>query len=110
MNPNFKKLCADDVSKLINKKASIKELKIFKSTYKESRELASEAELLIQQGRLLKAAEMLEFAIPRGYFGSECLYGLLGDVYHKRGDIKKALEMYKKSGTIDSLKKAKQLE
>lgn len=73
-------------------------------------QLGSEAELLIQQGRLLQAAEMLEFAIPRGYFGSEYLYGLLGDVYHRRGNIKKALKTYKKSGTIDSLKKVKQLE
>jgi len=58
----------------------------------------------------LQAIETLDFAISRGYFGNEYLYGLLGDAYYERGDRKKALELYVKSGSIDSLKKAKKLE
>ncbi len=110
MDPNFKKLNAAEISDLINKKASRDEMKIFKSVYPESMRLANDAEQLIQGGRFLQAIETLEFAISRGYFGNEYLYGLLGDAYYERGDRKKALEIYVKSGSIDSLKKAKKLE
>ncbi len=109
LDPDFKKLNAKEISDLITQKASRDEMKIFKSMYKESMRLATDSELLIQTGRFVQATEMLEFAISRGYFGNEYLYGLLGDVYHKRGDVKKAKEMYIKSGSIDSLKKAKKL-
>ncbi len=85
-------------------------MKIFKSVYQESMRLASDAEQLIQQGRFLQAVEPLEFAISRGYFGNEYLYGLLGDAYYGRGNREKAMEIYAKSGSIDSLKKAKTLE
>jgi predicted negative regulator of RcsB-dependent stress response len=53
---------------------------------------------------------MLNYVISAGSYGNEYPLGLLGDIYLQRGDKKKALEMYKKSGTIDSLKKAKKLE
>jgi tetratricopeptide (TPR) repeat protein len=110
LDPDFKKLNARDISDLISKKAGKDEMKTFKSMYKESMRLATDSELLLQTGRFVQAAEMLEFAISRGYFGNEYLYGLLGDVYQKRGDVKKALEMYVKSGSIDSLSKAGKLE
>jgi tetratricopeptide (TPR) repeat protein len=109
INPDFKKLNATELSELI-KKLKYSEQKVFRASTGKKTQLTLEAEELLQQGRTVQALQLLEMALDLGYFGNEYTYGVLGDVYLKRGEREKALEMYKKSGSYDSLKKAKKLE
>jgi tetratricopeptide (TPR) repeat protein len=62
-----------------------------------------------QLGKVNQDVEMLNHAISSGYYGNEYAYGLLGDAYLKKGETKKAIEFYRKSGSIDSLKKLKRM-
>jgi tetratricopeptide (TPR) repeat protein len=109
LDPKFENLSAAEVSSLIQKKAKPEERSLFEKRNREKMRLCMQAEGLIQEGRLNQAIEMLNFVISSGYFGNEYPYGLLGDAYFKKGDKKTALEMYTKSGSIDSLKKAKKI-
>lgn len=62
------------------------------------------------EARRKKLESILNQAISSGYYGNEYAYGLLGDAYLKKGETKKAIEFYKKSGSIDFQKKIKRLE
>ncbi len=107
LDSNFRKLSALELSKLIQNKATAQELELFKRKYREKMPLCQRAEEFIKAGRLSQAFEILNHALSMSYFGNEYAYGLLGDVYLKRGDVAKAVETYRKSGSIDSIKKIK---
>ncbi|MFH1773631.1 MAG: hypothetical protein ABH874_01570 [Methanobacteriota archaeon] len=107
LDPNFRKLSAAELSNLIQKKASQEEKNLFLKPYREKMPLCRRAEEFIKVGRLNQAVELLNHALSMGYFGNEYAYGLLGDAYLKRGDAAKAVEMYRKSDSIDSIKKIK---
>jgi len=109
LDSNFRKLSAAELSNLIQKKASQEEKSLFLKPYREKMPLCQRAEEFIKVGRLNQAVELLNHALSMGYFGNEYAYGLLGDVYLKRGDAAKAVEMYRKSDSIDSTKKIKRL-
>lgn len=109
LDPKFKNLSAAELSSLIQKKAKPGGRILFEKKNREKMRLCMQAEDLIQKGRLNQAIKMLNFAVSSGYFGNEYPYGLLGDAYLEKGDKKTALEMYTKSGSIDSLKKAKKI-
>jgi len=104
LSKDFKQLNATELSALI-KKAPLDARRKLEKPYHKKMRFATQAEDLINEGRVIKAIELLNYAIPLGYFGNEYPYGLLGDAYYKQDDREKALEMYKKSGSIDSLKK-----
>ncbi len=108
LSKDFKKLNAAELSDLI-KKAPYKTQQLFERPYKEKMRLSMQAEELLRQGRVYQAMDLLKEALSLGYYGNEYPYGLLGDAYMKRGDREKAFEMYKKSGSIDSMKKIKTL-
>jgi tetratricopeptide (TPR) repeat protein len=103
---DFKSLNSAELSDLIKKMPHAKQ-KIFEKSYPEKMRFATQAEELLGEGRTNKALDLLNRAISLGYFGNEYAYGLLGDAYMKRNDRTKALEMYRKSGSFDSLKKIK---
>jgi Flp pilus assembly protein TadD len=103
---DFKSLSSAELSDLIKKMPLAKQM-LFEKPYREKMRFATQAEDLLGQGRTNQATELLNRAISLGYFGNEYAYGLLGDVYLKRGDRVKAREMYQKSGSVDSLKKIK---
>lgn len=109
LDPNFRKLSAAELSKLIQTSATAQELALFQRAYREKMPLCQRAEEFIRAGRLNQAVEILNHVLSAGYFGNEYAYCLLGDLYLKRGDAAKALEMYKKSGSIEAVKKAKKL-
>lgn len=104
LDKDFKRLNATELTKLI-KRAHTKVLRELEKPYHEKMRLLTQAEEALEAGRVIKAIELSNYAISLGYYGNEYAYGLLGDAYMKRGDKGKALEMYKKSGSIDSLKK-----
>ena len=106
LSKDFKKLNAAQLSELI-KKAPEKKRSVFEGSYQEKMRLSTQAEELLKQGRVNQAFELLNHAVLLGYFGNEYPYGLLGDAYMKRSNRVKALEMYRKSGSIDSMKKIK---
>jgi tetratricopeptide (TPR) repeat protein len=106
MSKKFKQLNSAELSDLV-KKAPYKTQRLFERPYKEKMRLSMRAEELLGKGRVNQAGELLNNAVSLGYFGNEYPYGLLGDAYMKRGDRVKALEMYQKSGSTDSLKKIK---
>ncbi len=106
MNKNFRGLNATELSALI-KKLPTEEQAIFTKTYHDKMPLCVRAEEYIKSGRVNQAIEMLNHAVSRGYYGNEYAYGLFGDAYLKKGETKRAIEFYKKSGSIDSLKKIK---
>jgi tetratricopeptide (TPR) repeat protein len=110
LDPNFKSLSANELTDLIKKKAKPEERAIFEKKKREKMHLSVQAEDLIKHRRLNRAIDMLNYVVSSGYYGNEYPYGLLGDAYLAKGDKKKALEFYRKSGTIDSLKKATKLE
>jgi tetratricopeptide (TPR) repeat protein len=68
-----------------------------------------EAEENLNKGRVKQAIELLEYALSKACYGNEYPLGVMGDAYMKKGDIKIALEFYDKSGSHDSLKKARQI-
>ncbi|MEE8167724.1 MAG: hypothetical protein V3T58_02485 [Candidatus Hydrothermarchaeales archaeon] len=103
LSRNFKELNATELSTLI-KRAPAEVRRQLEKPYREKMRISTEAEELLNEGRVCKAMELLNYAIPLGYFGNEYSYGVLGDAYMKQDDRTKALEMYKKSGSIDSLK------
>ncbi|NOZ76770.1 MAG: tetratricopeptide repeat protein [Euryarchaeota archaeon] len=107
--PGYSELTAWELSEAI-KKLDHGLQKVFRASTGRKTQLTMEAEELLRQGRTVQALQLLEMALGLGYFGNEYTYGVLGDVYLKKGDRKKALEMYQKSGSYDSLKKAKNLE
>ncbi len=104
LSKDFKELNATALSALIKKAPSDVRRKLEKP-YSEKMRHSTFAEDLINEGRVMKALELLNYAISLGYYGNEYPYGLMGDAYLKQGDREKALERYKKSGSIDSLKK-----
>ncbi len=110
LGANYKAMSAAELDKLIQGKASTQELEIFRKPYREKMPLCQRAEEFIRAGRLNQAVEILNHALSTGYFGNEYAYGLLGDVHLKRGEKAKALELYRKSGSLESLKKARKLE
>ncbi|MBI5253308.1 MAG: hypothetical protein HY930_02775 [Euryarchaeota archaeon] len=109
LDPNFRKLSAAELSKLIQTSATAQELALFQRPYREKMPLCQRAEEFIKAGRLNQAVEILNHALSTGYFGNEYAYGLLGDVHLKKGETAKAVEMYRKSGSIDSAKKIKRV-
>lgn len=109
LDPNFKDLSAAEISNLVTKKLKPREQEIFIEANMKRTAYLTQAEELIRRGSVRQAIDMLDYIIPKCHFGNEYAYGLLGDAYLKKGDRKKALEMYEKSGSIDSLKKAKRL-
>lgn len=110
LDANWKNLNAAELDKLIQGKASTQELEIFRKPYREKMPLCQRAEDFVRAGRLNQAIEILNHALSTGYFGNEYAYGLLGDVHLKRREKAKALDMYRKSGSLESLKKARKLE
>ncbi len=104
LSKDFKKLNTTELSALI-KKAPISIQRELEKPYHEKMRITNEAEELLSQGRIVKAIDILNWAITLGYFGNEYPYGTLGDAYLKQNNREKALKMYKKSGSIDSLKK-----
>jgi|GEM_PF-1591218 len=103
---DYRLLNAVELTDLI-KKMPFSKQKIFEKPYPEKMRFATQAEELLGQGRVNQAKDLLDRAISLGYYGNEYAYGLMGDVYLKRGDRAAALEMYRKSGSIDSLKMIK---
>lgn len=108
MSKDFRLLNSAEITELV-KKMPWKKQQPFEKPYHEKMRLSMQAEELIAKGRVNKAIDLLNSAVSLGYFGNEYSYGLLGDAYMKRNDRVKALEMYKKSGSTDSLKKIKTL-
>jgi tetratricopeptide (TPR) repeat protein len=108
MSKKYMQLNSAEISDLI-KKAPTKTQTLFERPYKEKMRLSMMAEELLGKGRVNQAMDLLKNVVSLGYFGNEYPYGLLGDAYMKRGDRAKALEMYLKSGSIDSMKKIKTL-
>lgn len=106
LSKDFRKMNATELSKMI-KMAPAEQRALLEKPYREKMRLATQAEEFLKQGRLNQALEMLNHAMSLGHFGNEYPYGLLGDIYIKRGEKAKAYEMYNKSGSIDSLKKIK---
>lgn len=106
--PNFKKLSAAEVSKEIIKLKPQVQGK-FMEANRRRMEYCLEAEDAIKKGSVDRGIEILEYALSRAYYGNEYPLGLMGDAYLKKGDTKKALEYYDKSGSFDSLKKARQI-
>ncbi|MFQ5975736.1 MAG: hypothetical protein ACE5J5_05440 [Candidatus Hydrothermarchaeales archaeon] len=109
-NPDWRSLNAFELSELITKKVKHKEQEIFTKAFRNKAPRIHEAEEYVRVGRIGKALEVLNYALSRGHYGNEAVYGLLGDVYLKKGDKEKAIEMYKKSGSIDSLKILRRIE
>lgn len=109
-DPNFKKFTASEISELVKDKVSTADKKVFMKSTGPMTQMAQEAEEFVQANQTFRAIQMLERALTMSYFGTEYPYGVLGDAYLKKGDREKAYEMYMKSGSYDSLKKAKGLE
>lgn len=109
LKPDWRSLNASKLSELIKKKAKRNEQEIFTKAYRSKAPRIHEAEEYIKAGRLGKAGEVLNYALSRGHFGNEAVYGLLGDILLRKGDKEKAILMYKKSGSIDSLKNLKRI-
>lgn len=106
---SVERLSAEEVTQLIKKKASPAELEEFKKKYPKKMNYCAQAEEAMGQGNLRRAEEMLEYALSLGVYGNEVIYNLLGDLYIKKGRRDKAMEYYRKSGSIDSLKKLRTL-
>lgn len=104
LSRDFGRMNATELSTLI-KRAPREVRRRLERPYREKMRLSTQAEEVLGDGRVAKAIELLNFAISQGHYGNEYPYGVLGDAYMKRGDRAKALEMYRKSGSIDSLKK-----
>ncbi len=109
LSKDWRSLNAFELSELIKKKAKRKEEEIFTKAYRSKASRILEAEESLASGRIVKAVEILNYALTRGYYGNEAVYGLLGDVSLRKGDKEKAILMYKKSGSIDSLKNLKRI-
>lgn len=107
--PNYDKLSAAELSSQIILKVKPQIQKKFMEANRGRMRYCLEAEEELRRGRVKRAIELLEYALSKAYYGSEYPYGLFGDVYQKMGDTEKALEMYRKSGSQDSLKKARQI-
>jgi tetratricopeptide (TPR) repeat protein len=107
--PDYEELSAAELSRQIILKVSPQEQRKFMEANRRRMRYCVEAEEELRRGRVKHAMELLEYALSMGYYGREYPYGLLGDAYQKMGDVAKALEMYKKSGSHDSLRKARQL-
>lgn len=106
--PNFKKLSAAELSKeIIKLKPQVRGT--FMEANRRRMEYCLEAEEAIKKGSVDRGIEILEHALSKAHYGGEYPYGLMGDAYFKKGDIKRALEFYDKSGSFDSLKKARQI-
>ncbi len=110
LNPDWRSLNAFELSESINKKTKSKVQEIFTKAYSNKTSRILEAEDYLATGRIGKALEVLNYALSRGYFGNEVVYGLLGDIYLRKGDKEKAIEMYTKSGSIDSMKNLKRIQ
>ncbi len=109
LNPDWRSLNAFELSELINKKTKSKVQEIFTKAYSSKTSRILEAEDCLAMGRMGKALEVLNYALSRGHFGNEAIYGLLGDIYLRKDDKEKAVEMYTKSGSIDSMKNLKRI-
>ena len=110
LDPNYRALNAAQLSDLISKGLRGEELALFQKTYRDKMPLSQRAEECMREGRLRQALELLNHSLLKGNFGNEYLLGLLGDVYAKMGDLARAEEFYLRSGSIDSLKKARNLK
>jgi tetratricopeptide (TPR) repeat protein len=108
--PEFKKLSAAELSSEIIAGLSPQEQKPFMEANRKRRRYCLEAEEELRRGRAKHALELLEYGLGMSYYGREYSYGLMGDAYRKLGDLEKAEEMYRKSGSHDSLKKLQQLK
>lgn len=108
--PEFEKMSAAELSSEIIARLSPSEQKPFLEANRKRMRYCMEAETELKRGRAKHALEILEYVLNMSYYGREYLYGLMGDAYQKLGDIEKAIEMYKKSGSHDSLKKLRQLK
>jgi tetratricopeptide (TPR) repeat protein len=106
---DLEKLSAEEVTQLLKKHASREELEELKKKYGKKMSYCTQAEEAMRQGNLRRAEEMLDYALSLGIYGNEVVYNLLGDVYVKKGNREKAKEYYKKSGSIESLKKLRSL-
>lgn len=110
IDPKWRTLNAFELSDMIKKKVKRKEQEIFTTALSNKTFRIVEAEEYVGTGRVGKAMEVLNYALTRGHFGNEAIYGLLGDIWLRRDNKEKAIEMYKKSGSIDSLKVVKKIE
>jgi Flp pilus assembly protein TadD len=102
-------LSAEEVTQLLKKHASREELEALKKKYRRKMDYCTQAEQALRQGNLRRAEELLDYALSLGVYGNEVVYNLLGDVYARRGMAVKAKEFYRKSGSIESLKKLRTL-
>lgn len=102
-------LSAEEVTQLLKKHASREELEALKKKYRRKMDYCTQAEQALRQGNLRRAEELLDYALSLGVYGNEVVYNLLGDVYARRGMAEKAKEFYRKSGSIESLKKLRTL-
>ncbi|NOZ60033.1 MAG: hypothetical protein GXO66_10760 [Euryarchaeota archaeon] len=106
---NPEELSAEEVTQLLKKHASAEELEALKRKYRKKMDYCTQAEQALRQGNLRRAEELLDYALSLGVYGNEVVYNLLGDVYARRGMTEKAKEFYRKSGSIESLKKLRTL-
>ncbi len=102
-------LSAEEVTQLLKKRATQEELEGLKKRYSRKMGYCAQAEQALREGNLRRAEELLEYALGLGIYGNEVVYNLLGDVYSRRGMLEKARECYRRSGSIESLKKLKNL-
>ncbi len=103
------RLSAEQVTCMLRERATREELEALKKRYMRKMEYCAQAEQAMAQGNLRRAEELLEYALSLGVYGNEAVYNLLGDLWMKRGDREKASSYYRKSGSIESLKKLRSI-
>jgi Flp pilus assembly protein TadD len=109
LEPRFRELSAQELSQRIQG-APKREKEVLIRSYPKKLEHCRQAETALAEGNLRKTEELLQWALSLGRYGNELPYGLLGDLYLRRGDEGKAKEYYRKSGSLDALKKLRNLE
>lgn len=110
LDPNYRALNAAQLSDLVSKGLRGEELALFQKAYRDKMPICQRAEECLREGRVRQALELLNHILPKGHFGNEYPLGLLGDVYARMGDLERAKEFYLRSGSIDSLKKAREIK
>jgi|TARA_B100000315_G_C14544827_1_gene572703 tetratricopeptide (TPR) repeat protein len=106
---NYKDLTAAQLTSEIVNRLKPQVLNKFMESNRQRMPYCLEAEKNLENGRSEEAIKLLDYALSKAHYGNEYLFGLLGDAYMKKDDIKKAFEYYEKSGSHDSLKKGEKI-